>query len=69
MLHPNAFPISFCSIDSDPGVADEVASRAGRNRDPLELLIELEEEMGCSIVEAVKRYRDIVREKRTVDAH
>lgn len=62
-------PIIHLSIDTEPGIAEEVASRQSRNRDPLELLIELEEELGCSIVEAVKRYRNQVRAQRTVDAH
>lgn len=68
-MNRNYHSISLVSIDTDPGVAEEVSARQSRNRDPLELLIELEEELGCSIVEAVKRYRDIVREERTVNAH
>lgn len=68
-MNRNYHPISLVSIDTDPGVAEEVGARQGRNRDPLELLIELEEELGYSIVEAVKRYRDLVREQRTVNAH
>lgn len=69
MLRANYFPVVNLSIDTEPGIAEEVGARQGRNRDPLEILIELEEELGCSIVEAVKRYRDIVRSQRTFDAH
>ncbi len=61
--------IVHLSIDTDPGIAEEVGNRLGHGRDPLDLLIELEEEMGCSIVEAVKRYRDMVRSSRTFEAH
>lgn len=35
----------------------------------MDILIELEEELGCSIVQAVKRYRDQIRRERTFDAH
>ena len=65
----NRFPIMHLSIDSNPAVAQEMAEKLGHARDPLDILIELEEELGCSIVQAVKRYRDSVREQRTFDAH
>jgi len=65
----NYQPISLVSIDSNPAVAQEMAEKLGHARDPLDILIELEEELGCSIVQAVKRYRDIVREQRTFDGH
>lgn len=55
------------SIDTDPGVAQEAAEKLGFAKDPIEALIELEEELGCSIAQAVKRYRDMV--SRTVDTH
>lgn len=35
----------------------------------MDILIELEEELGCSIVQAVKRYRDQIRRERAFDAH
>ena len=68
-MRSNHYSIQHLSIDSDPAIAQEMNEKLGHARDPLDLLIELEEELGCSIVEAVKRYRDAVRESRTLDAH
>lgn len=61
-----AYPITHLSIDTNPAAAREMNEKLGRAKDPLDILIELEEEMGCSIVEAVRRYRNSVRESRTV---
>ena len=37
-------------------IADQAADESGSS-DPLDLLMALEEELGCSIVQAVHRYR------------
>lgn len=59
----------FVSMDQCPMVRAEAEAAMGFGADPIEMLIELEEEMGCSIVEAVRRYRNMVRAQRTVDSN
>lgn len=65
----NHYAIQHLSIDTNPAIAQEAQEKLGNARDPLDILIELEEEMGCSIVQAVTRYRDFVRESRTVNVN
>ena len=65
-----AHPMNHLSLSTTPGIEREVEGQPHPStRDPMDILIELEEELGCSIVQAVKRYRDQVRRERTFDAH
>lgn len=59
----------FVSMDQCAMVKAEAEAAMGFSADPLDILIDLEEEMGCSIVEAVRRYRNMVRAQRTVDGN
>ena len=48
------------SYDQNPLLLDEATQQP---LSPLDALIELEEELGCSIVEALRRYRDTLHLK------
>ena len=67
---PMTFDPSACmSLERNPRARLEAERVPSDSGDPLEQLIALEEELGCSIVQAVHRYRQLMREQRTVDAH
>jgi len=53
---------------SDPSIQQEY-ERSGSPQTPLDFLIALEEELGCSIVEACRRERERQRNERTFNAH
>lgn len=53
---------------SDPNTQREY-ERTGSPQTPLDFLIALEEELGCSIVEACRRERDRKNAERTFNAH
>lgn len=54
------------SYDQSPLLLDEAVQQPPS---PLDLLIQLEEELGCSIVEALRRYRQQNRTTLTLKRH